>query len=62
MEGLIEIVVLILVQVVSVIFDPITRMIKRIAKMGKGFYDYLNPNNLPEILTFEDLETEDEVV
>lgn len=62
MEGLLEVIVMAIIQIFVSVFDPITKMIKAVAKAAKGFYDYLNPSNLPDVLTFDDLSTSDEIL
>ena len=58
MEGLIEIIVTMFVQIIVAFLYPITRLVVGAFKMCKSFYDYFNPNNLPDRMTFDDLEVE----
>ncbi len=50
MEALLELVIMAIVNVAMIIFDPIILA----CKYGKRFYDSINPDNLPEVLTFDE--------
>ena len=62
MEGLVEVIVMAIIQIFVAVFDPVTRTIKAVANTLKSIYDYLNPSSLPDVLTFDDLETSDETL
>ena len=62
MEGLVEFIVMAIIQIFVVVFDPITRIIKAVSKAVMNFYNYLNPSSLPDVLTFDDLETSDDTL
>lgn len=63
MEGLLEIIVMVFVQIIVTVFDPLTRLVMSVWRAGKRFYNYFDPNNLPDRMTLDDLEMEpDEVL
>jgi hypothetical protein len=51
MEGL-EIILMVIGHVLAVIFDPIIFALKA----AKKWFDAVDPSNLPEVLTFDDME------
>lgn len=58
MEGLLEIIVTVFVQIIVAVFDPFTRLVASVWRAGKSFYNYFDPNNLPDRMTLDDLDVE----
>jgi len=53
MEALLEILIVTVFHIVTIIFDPFIIS----ARLLKRFWDSVNPDNLPEVLTFDEDES-----